>query len=181
MSEARVSYSLNGVDLTTVVNLASQIDANPDVARELSAYARRVRVRWVDGFHSQAYTRDVPSHTYDEPQWLGGKNRAMAASEAVLGAIGGCIATGFAANAALREVAIHELEIEVEGTINLPSFFGIVDGNPGYTQIRVTIYARCDADPRLLDEIAYRAVQLSPVVNTVKNPVDVQYTLRTMT
>src|SRR5947208_1006884 len=84
MSEARVSFSLNGVDLTTVVNLASRIDANPDVARELSAYARRVRVRWVDGFHSQAYTRDVPSHTYVEPEWLGGKNRAMAASEAVL-------------------------------------------------------------------------------------------------
>lgn len=181
MSEARVSFSLNGVDLTTVVNLASRIDANPDVARELSAYARRVRVRWVDGFHSQAYTRDVPSHTYDEPAWLGGKNRAMAASEAVLGAIGGCIATGFAANAALREVPVHELEIEVEGTINLPSFFGILDGNPGYTRIQVTIYARCDADPKLLDEIAFRAVQLSPVVNTVKNPVDVQYTLRRMT
>src|SRR2546430_17568666 len=110
MSEARVSFSLNGIDPTKVVNLASRIDANPDVAREVSAYARRVRVRWVDGFHSQAYTRDVPSHTYDEPEWLGGKNRAMAASEAVLGAIGGCIATGFAANAALREVAIHRSE-----------------------------------------------------------------------
>src|SRR2546430_14453242 len=107
MSEARVSFSLNGVDLTTVVNLASRIDANPDVARELSAYARRVRVRWVDGFHSQAYTRDVPSHTYDEPEWLGGKNPAMAASEAGRGAIRGRIAPRVAANAALREVAIH--------------------------------------------------------------------------
>src|SRR3989442_8647721 len=85
MSEARASLSLNGVDLTTVVNLAAQMDTNPELAQELSGYARRVRVRWVDGFHSQAYTRDVPSHTYDEPAWLGGKNRAMAASEAVLG------------------------------------------------------------------------------------------------
>src|SRR3989442_11753399 len=138
MSEARVSFSLNGVDLTTVVNLASRIDANPDVARELSAYARRVRVRWVDGFHSQAYTRDVPSHTYDEPEWLGGKNRAMAASEAVLGAIGGCIAPRVAANAAPREVAIHELEVEGEGTINPPSFFCILESNPRHTQNRLT-------------------------------------------
>ena len=181
MSEARVSLSLNGVDLTTVVNLAAQMDTNPELAQELSGYARRVRVRWVDGFHSQAYTRDVPSHSYDEPAWLGGKNRAMAASEAVLGAIGGCIATGFAANAALREVPVHELEIEVEGTINLPSFFGILEGNPGYTKIQVTIYARCAADPTLLDEIAFRAVQLSPVVNTVRHPVDVQYTVRSIT
>src|SRR5947209_20604009 len=105
----------------------------------------------------------------------------MAASEAVLGAIGGCIATGFAANAALREVANHELEIEVEGTINLPSFFGILDGNPGYTLMQVTIYARCEADPNLLDEIVIHVFHLSAVVITVKNIVYIQYAQRTMT
>src|SRR2546428_5798422 len=108
MSEARVSLSLNGVDLTTVVNLAAQMDTNPELAQELSGYARRVRVRWVDGFHSQAYTRDVPSHTYDEPAWLRGNNRAMAASEAVLGAIGGFIATDFPADAPLPLDPVHE-------------------------------------------------------------------------
>src|SRR5438132_1940885 len=178
MSGARVSFSLNGVDLTTVVNLASRIDANPDVARELSAYARRVRVRWVDGFHSQAYTRDVPPHGYDEPEWLGGKNRAMAASEAVLGAVGGCIAVGFAAQASLREVTVHELEVAVEGTIDLPTFFGIREGNSGYQRLRVTLYVRCDAEGPLLDEIAYRAVNLSPVVNTVRHPVQVDYEVK---
>jgi uncharacterized OsmC-like protein len=181
MSQTRESFSLNGVNVTTVVNLAARMDADPEAARELSAYSRRVRVRWVSGLHSQAYARDVTPHGYDEPEWLGGTNRAMAASEAVLGAIGGCIAVGFAANASLREVPVHELEIDVEGTIDLPSFFGIREGNPGYTQIRVTIFTRCDATPALLDEIAYRAVQLSPVVNTVRRPVDVQYTLRPIT
>ena len=39
MSEARVSFSLNGVDLTTVVNLASRIDANSDVAYPLTPRA----------------------------------------------------------------------------------------------------------------------------------------------
>jgi len=177
---SKTSFSLNGVDVTTVVNLAARMDTDPEAARELSAYARRVRVRWVSGFHSQAYTRDAPPHAYDEPEWLGGTNRAMAASEALLGAIGGCIAVGFAANASLREVPVHELEVEVEGTIDLPSFFGIRDGNPGYTQIRVTIFTRCDAPQALLDEIAYRAVQLSPVANTVRRPVDVQYAVRTI-
>src|SRR2546422_1232325 len=178
MSEARASLSLNGVDLTTVVNLAAQMDTNPELAQELSGYARRVRVRWVDGFHSQAYTRDVPSHTYDEPAWLGGKNQAMAASEAVLGAIGGCIATGFLANAALREVTVHELEVQVDGTIDLPSFLGIREGTSGYQQIRVAIFVRCDAEGALLDEIAYRAVNLSPVVNTVRNPVQLEYNVK---
>ncbi len=81
-------------------------------------------------------------------------------------------------NAALREVPVHELEIEVEGTIDLPSFFGVHEGNSGYKQIHVTILTRCDADAALLDEIAYRAAQLSQVANTVRHPVDVQYTVR---
>lgn len=169
---------LNGVDLQTVVSLAARIDTEPELAAELAQYARKVRVRWVDGFHSQAYTRDVPPHGYDEPEWLGGRNRAMAASEALLGAIGGCIAVGFAANAALREVRIHELEIEVEGTIDIPSFLGLGEGNPGYNQIKVTIYVNADAPPALLEEIVHRAVNLSPVVNTVRNPVQVEHTYK---
>src|SRR2546428_10788886 len=141
MSEARVSLSLNGVDLTTVVNLAAQMDTNPELAQELSGYARRVRVRWVDGFHSQAYTRDVPSHTYDEPAWLGGKNRAMAASEAVLGAIGGCIATRLAADAALREGPRHPLAIQGAGPDQPPSLFRLPAGDPGDTPSPLTRYA----------------------------------------
>ena len=72
-----------------------------------------------------------------------------------------------AAQASLREVTVHELEVAVEGTIDLPTFFGIREGNSGYQRLRVTLYVRCDAEGPLLDEIAYRAVNLSPVVNTV--------------
>ncbi|HEY8449418.1 MAG TPA: OsmC family protein [Bacillota bacterium] len=172
MDETRAPIKLNGVDLQTVVNLAASMDVDSARAAELSQFRRSVRVRWVNGLHSQAYTREVPPHGYDEPIWLGGSNLAMAASEALLGAIGGCIAVGFVANASLREVRIDELEIDVDGTIDLPSFFGIRDGNPGYEQVRVTIYVKCDADPALLDEIAWRAVELSPVVNTVRRPVE---------
>ncbi|TMI86873.1 MAG: OsmC family protein [Bacillati bacterium ANGP1] len=178
MSDTRVSVVLNGVDLTTVTNLAARMDADPGYAKDMSQFSRSVRVRWLDGFHSQAYTRDVPPHGYDEPEWLGGKNRAMAASEAVLGAVGGCIAVGFAAQASLREVTVHELEVAVEGTIDLPTFFGIREGNSGYQRLRVTLYVRCDAEGPLLDEIAYRAVNLSPVVNTVRHPVQVDYEVK---
>src|SRR3989442_4563058 len=91
MSEARASLSLNGVDLTTVVNLAAQMDTNPELAQELSGYARRERVRWVDGVPSQAHTREVPPHTYDAPAWPDGKHRATAASGGALRGIHRCI------------------------------------------------------------------------------------------
>jgi uncharacterized OsmC-like protein len=178
VAETRVTASFNGVNLPTIVDLATRMDSDPRYAEEMSHFSRRVRVRWVSGLHSQAYTRDVPPHGYDEPGWLGGANAAMAASEALLGAIGGCIAVGVAAQAALREVTVEELEIEVEGTIDLPAFFGIRESTSGYTAITVTIYIKCGAEGHLLDEILYRAVNLSPVVNTVRQPVDVRYTVK---
>jgi len=75
-------------------------------------------------------------------------------------------------------VTVHELEVQVDGTIDLPSFLGIREGNSGYQQVRVTIFVRCDATGALLDEIAYRAVNLSPVVNTIRHPVQLEYDLK---
>ncbi|GEM_PF-1499936 len=180
MADTRATVKVNGVDLPTVVDLATRMDSDPRYAEEMSRFSRRARVRWIAGLHSQAYTRDVPPHGYDEPEWLGGTNKAMAASEALLGAIGGCIAVGIAAQAALREVTVDELEIDVEGTIDLPAFFGIRESTSGYTAINVTIYIKCSAEGPLLDEILYRAVNLSPVVNTVRQPVDLRYTVKAM-
>lgn len=175
MSEEQATVDLNGVDLETLTSLMAEVDRDPERLEELSDYSRSCRVRWLNSFHSQAFTRDVPPNAMDEPEWLGGTNQGMAASEAVLGAIGGCIATGFAANASVRDVEIRELEVDVEGEINLPSFFGLSAESPGYESVSVTIYADCDADADLLEEIAFRAVDLSPVVNTVRDPVDLEY------
>lgn len=175
MSEEKTEVELNGVDLETLTGLMAEVDQDPEQLEDLAEYTRSCRVRWLNSFHSQARTRDVPANEFDEPEWLGGSNQAMAASEALLGAIGGCIATGFAANASMRDVEVRELEIDVEGDIDLPTFFGLRDGNPGYEGVTIQIYVDCDADDDLLDEIAHRAVDLSPVVNTVREPVDLDY------
>lgn len=175
MARESADVELNGVDLQTLTGLMAEVDRDPEQLGDLAEYTRSCRVRWLNSFHSQARTRDVPPNEFDEPEWLGGTNQAMAASEALLGAIGGCIATGFAANASVRDVEVRELEIDVEGDVDLPTFFGLRDGNPGYEDVSVTIYVDCDADDALLEEIAHRAVDLSPVVNTVREPVDLDF------
>lgn len=180
MTDETAAVRVNGVDLTTLTRLAGEVDTDPDRAKELARYTRSARVRWISGLHSQAYVRDARPHGFDEPEWLGGSDAAMAASEALLGAIGGCIATGFAANAALREVEVRELEIEVEGEIDLPTFFGLRDGDAGYDDVRVRILVDCDAEGELLEEIARRAVDLSPVVSTIRRPVDVHVDLEAL-
>lgn len=167
--------TINGVDLETVTQLAAEVDMDDERAEELAEHDGSARVRWQGGFNSQGYSGDAPPHTYDEPEWLGGTEAGMPAREALLGAVGACVVTGFAANASLRDVTIHELEVEVEGTVDIPSFLGLGDGDSGFEEIDITINVDCDAEGKLLEEIALRAVDLSPVVNTVKRPVDVDY------
>lgn len=51
---SKTSFALNGVDVTTAITLAARADTNPDLAKDLSAFTRRARVRWIPGLHSQA-------------------------------------------------------------------------------------------------------------------------------
>lgn len=176
MAKVIQNATVNGVDVETVGNLAKQLSEDKAQAEKYASFTRRARVRWISGVHSEAYIRSsVPTVQYDEPEWLGGTDKAIAASEALLGAIGGCISVGFAANAAVQNVEVRELRVEVEGEINLPAFLGLQEGNPGYSNIRIAIYCDTDADEKTLSGLIDKAVNLSPVVNTVRNPVDVQY------
>lgn len=172
--------TLNGVDLETLTQLAAEVDTDPERAADLGETDASARVQWRAGFNSQGYSGDAPPHAYDEPEWLGGTDAGMPAREALLGAVGACVVTGFAANASLRDVTIHELEVEVEGHVDIPSFLGLGDGDSGFEELEITINVDCDAEGKLLEEIALRAVDLSPVVNTVQKPVDVDYEVEEM-
>ena len=78
-----------------------------------------------------------------------------------MSAVGACVATGFVAQATGRGVKVESLEVQVDGKLNLPVFFGLAEGNPGYDEMAVTVYAQTDAAPDVLQEIYDKAV--SPV------------------
>ena len=61
--------------------------------------------------------------------------------------------------------------------LNLPVFFGLAEGNPGYDEMAVTVYAQTDAAPDVLQEIYDKAVGLSPVLNTVQRGAKITTTL----
>jgi len=128
-------------------------------------------------FRHLNYVRNLPAHIVDEPPALLGDDTAPNPTEALLAALGSCVAVGLQANAVARGWTIRAIEVELEGDINITSVWGTGDLSPkplGLTAVRIKARVEADgATPAELDELVAHAAKWSPVLNTVTNPVPV--------
>jgi len=168
-----VTHSFQTIDAAGLSALAARGKADPSVIRT-------VRCRTVaEGrkYRHLNYIRDLPAHIVDEPPGLLGDDTAPNPTEALLAALGTCVAVGLQANAVARGWRIHAISVELEGDINVTSVWGVGDLNPkpvGLTDVRIKAHLDVDgATPAEVAEVVAHAGAWSPVLNTVKNPVRV--------
>ena len=128
------------------------------------------------GSATRSSVRDLPPTFADEPEILGGTNTAANPVEQVLGALGSCLAIGYAAGAVARGITIDDLRIELVGNVDLPVFFGLKSGHAGYEQVDATVYLATDASQDEIDALHDDVFRTSPVGNTLERPavLDVQ-------
>ena len=134
-------------------------------------------VAWNDGFRSEARIREFDAIPSDEPESLGGDDTAPNPVEQLLGALGNCLAVGYAANASTAGIEIRDLKIELEGDLDLKTFLGLAQGNAGYQGIRVKVHLDTDAPEQAVQELHEKVVGTSPVGHTLSRPVPVDVSL----
>ncbi len=166
---------LNDVDMHTVGALVAAIQDDPAKADT----TWRASVTWTGGFRSEARVRDFAPVPSDEPPALGGTDTAANPVEQLLGALGNCLAVGYAANASAAGIAVDGLRIELEGDLDLHTFLGLAGGNAGYEGIRVRVHLDTDADPAAIEKLHRKVVATSPVGHTLSRPVAVDVSLAT--
>ena len=108
------------IDHDALQALAQKGKADPSAVRT-------VRCRTVaEGrrFRHLNYIRNLPAHIVDEPPQLLGKDTAPNPMEALLAALGSCVAVGLQANAVARGWTVRGIEVELEGDINITSVWG---------------------------------------------------------
>jgi uncharacterized OsmC-like protein len=162
-----VQTRLNQVDLEAVGGLVQAINAEPEKAQTVWA----AQVRWTGGFSSEARVRDFAPTPSDEPSGLGGGDAAPNPVEQLLAALGNCLAVGYAANASVANIAIEELNIALEGDIDLRSFLGLTQGHAGFSAIRAVVDLKADADAAAIEALHSRVAASSPVGHTLSAPV----------
>lgn len=109
-----VVTKLNDVDIARVASLAEKIQQEPHVADSKWS----AEVKWKGGFCSEATIRDFAPTTSDEPEQLGGTNTGPNPVEQVLGALGNCLAVGYAANATAAGITIRDMTVRVDGDLD---------------------------------------------------------------
>ncbi len=114
------------IDGTALQALSEKGRADPSAVRT-------VRCRTVaEGrkFRHLNYIRNLPAHIVDEPPALLGDDTAPNPTEALLAALGTCVAVGLQANAVARGWTVRGIALELEGDISITSVWGTGDLAP---------------------------------------------------
>lgn len=181
---------LNGVNVDQLMDTINHIKDQS----ELANFTFRATNQWINGGHSRTKihsfygagqedtSRKEPFVLEgDEPPVLLGENRAPNAVEAVLHALASCIAVGFIYNAAAQGIKVEELEMQVEGDLDLHGFLGLSDHvRPGYKNIQLTYHVKADAPEEKIKELCAYVQKTSPVLDIIRNTVPVSVELEKM-
>ena len=161
-----------GFDQAKLLGLINHIKEKPAAGKTVW----KAQTQWLGGFRSQAKIGDHIV-SMDEPQAFGGTGTAPNMVEMVLGSYGCCLSTGYVAQAALRGIELEDVQIEVEGDLDLRSFLGLADPDqswPGYTSVRAKVTLKAPkATPEQLQALHDAVVKTSPVGSILCRPINV--------
>jgi uncharacterized OsmC-like protein len=170
----------NGLDLELLQGAMNAIREQP----EAGIVTMRTLHRWDDGFGVDGYAKEVEeggevtarkfTFRTDWPPEVGGRDSGPAPGEALLGALGGCVAMTYITKAALRGVTIDELEVTIEAQVDLQGTFELDSVRAGLSDVTVTVGVRSDADNATLEKLAQTTTQTSGVFNSLASPVPMQ-------
>jgi uncharacterized OsmC-like protein len=161
---------LNQVDLGAVGALIDKVKERPSAGETTWS----AEVRWTGAFRSEATIRTFAPVASDEPRGLGGSDSAPNPVEQLLGALGNCLAVGYAANASAAGIAIRDLRINLDGDLDLHTFLGLADGHAGFSAIRVAVHLDTDADEAAVAELHRKVAATSPVGQTLSKAIPVE-------
>lgn len=164
---------LSPIDKAGLESLIKAGKENPNVIKTLTC-----KTVAEGRFRHANYIRNLPAYIVDEPPTLLGDDTAPNPSEAVLAALGSCIAVGIHANAIAQNITITKLELELEGDLNITAVWGTGDLSKdkplGFTDVRVKVILESSADEATQKELIAHATKYSPVANTILRAVNLE-------
>lgn len=168
---------LNGWNLEQFQSVVSMVKEKPEAGR-LSFHTR---TKWDDGFGVDGHTEKIGMLDQtmplrftlrgDHPPELLGKNTGATAVETLLTTLGSCTAGIYAPQATARGIKIDDLEVTLDGKINLQGFLQLAPVRARLSIAKAKIQVKCDANESELKEIGQIIHNASPVTDSVSNPV----------
>ncbi|ABO51733.1 OsmC family protein [Desulforamulus reducens MI-1] len=159
---------MNNILLENVQQTMNAIKADPEVGKKNFS----ARINWQDGVQNQASIGEFPPLLMDEPQPLGGMNKAPNPVEYLLAAAVGCFAITFEVLASQRGIALEKVEAQIEADIDAAVFLGIKEGHGGIQNPTIKLRAITTATEQQVKEIAQFALRKSPVLLSLQAEIN---------
>jgi putative redox protein len=175
-TENMTKTTRNGLDLAVLHEAVDELRDDPEAA----TVTMRTRHTWDNGFAVNGSTieieqgGEVTTRTFtfrtDWPPVVGGRDSGPSPGEAILGALGGCVAMAYIKKAA-RGVDIEELEVRIDATVDLRGAFELDAVRAGLARAVVIVRVRSNADDAVLDDLGQTVTHTSAVYDSLANPV----------
>jgi uncharacterized OsmC-like protein len=172
---------LNDVNVEAIKELDRKVRENPALGKRTvklrSSWLRGTKTLVEVGEHQGVSGRATPRTrrfvmTADAPPGLGGVDAGPAAVEVLLGALAACLTSGIAANAALFEVPIDGLDIDMEADIDLRGLLGHDKSvRNGFSEIRYRVTIESPAPEDKVRKCKETIDRKSPVLEALTTPV----------
>lgn len=90
------------------------------------------------------------------------------------GALGSCLAIGYATWAAYLDIPIHSIEVEIESDFDARGQFGITDEAPGFKELRYCVKIDSPAPEEKVRQLIEKADAHSPVLDDFRRPIPIK-------
>lgn len=108
----------------------------------------------------------------------GGNDAGPGPSVLERAALGSCLAIGYSKWAAILEVPIESIEVEVEADVDARGGYGIDNVSPGYKAMRYRVFIDSPASEKSIHEVIEKADAHSPVLKSFTDPTPVEREVR---
>lgn len=127
-------------------------------------YTTTTKVRLYDGTSCEV-EHGPWKFTADIGKTEGGNDAGPGPSVLERAALGSCLAIGYSKYAAILEVPIDNLRVEVEADVDARGSFGIDNVSPGYKALRYNVFIESSASEEAIREVIEKADKHSPVLH----------------
>lgn len=90
------------------------------------------------------------------------------------GALGSCLAIGYATWAAYLEIPIDAIEVDIESDFDARGQFGLGEDPPGFKELRYKVFIESSAPENKIRELIEKADAHSPVLDDFRRPIPIK-------
>lgn len=169
---------LNNINISGLSEYTNEVKAQHNQGK--ASYG--VQLHWESGTKTTVSTKNMIlgehklirdfTFTIDEPNELLGVNCAPNPAEYMLGGMAGCMAVTFMAGATAMNIEIEQLQLDIDGTLDLQGFLGLnPDINPGFPELKFIFNVKGNGTQAQYEALMERVTKHSPNYNTIKHEV----------